>query len=376
MAEKKSIFSMFPNYISPLGDWQTVEKKEENETQKKIKPKLSLKFLFGKEDFINYSITLAIESKNLKDKNGFLQLIDKDTNNIISTVELDIVNDGFSKQFLFFKSNFSIFTNKNFIVKLFCGGIITETEPFNLIKKSKPLTCSCNRDFTTDEVQEIVEGIRDNIFYTDNGKKYPISNLRKELFNRNSETYKDYNKEIVPLNERTYQKVTDSLNKSFKTFNINTCIKKIHFLSHMTIETAYFTATIELKDEKIDKYDPYRGRGFIQLTHEGNEDSRTKNATGYLGFKKYSSKDVLKTPSLISTSIELSAESAGWFWNNGVRKEDGSTINLNLLCKDTEDAFKEITRLIKGGTKELKERQEAYNILKIVFNYDKCKTKK
>ena len=267
------------------------------------------------------------------------------------------------------------FEPQNVFAKLFSDGITAESKKFKIERVKKIKKCFCNRDIDEYEMQEIVDGIRDNTFYSYNGKDYPISNLRKELFNRNDETYKDFKTEIVPINERTYKKLSSSLNNTFKTFNINTCIKKIHFLSQMTIETAYFTSTIELKNEKL-TYDDFRGRGFLQLTHEGNIDNRTQNATSYLGYKLYSKNDVITTPSLISKSIDLSSDSAGWFWTKGVRKIDGSTINLNLLCKDSYDDIEEITRLVKGASTELQERIDAFNILKLIFEYDKCKNEK
>ncbi len=137
----------------------------------------------------------------------------------------------------------------------------------------------------------------------------------------------------------------------------------------MFIETAFFTATIELTHDKK-AYEPYRGRGFIQLTHKGNEDYRTKNATSYLGYKKYSGIDVIENQSKISTSLDISADSAGWFWTKGVRKNDGSLINLNSICGEKDSDFKRLTELIKGSTGELNERKDAFDCLKQIFSYE------
>ena len=195
-----------------------------------------------------------------------------------------------------------------------------------------------------------------------------------ELFYRNDQTKEEYISEIIPENERTYEKLTFVINKVFKEYKINNCINKISFLSQMYIETNYYTSTIELSHYKKD-YEPYRGRGFIQLTHEGNQDTRTKNTTGYLGYSYYSKLDVIKDPSIISKSIHISGDSSGWFWTKGVRKIDGQIINLNSICGEKETDFKELTRLIKGSTGEFKERYEVFKVLKIIFNYDNCKSK-
>jgi predicted chitinase len=117
------------------------------------------------------------------------------------------------------------------------------------------------------------------------------------------------------------------------------------------------------------------GRGFIQLTHKGAEDSRTKNADSYLGYKKYSKLDVVTTPDLICKSLESSADSGGWFWRYGKLLKDGSIKDLNTLA-DNDDA-NEISRLVNGGENARKERLEANKQFKKIFVYDEeCINKK
>ncbi|WP_172914997.1 hypothetical protein [Capnocytophaga canis] len=232
--------------------------------------------------------------------------------------------------------------------------------------------CFCNRDFTVEELRDIVIKLRENTFY--NGKSIYYYHQEK-LFHRNSQNKIEYSLEVVPDYERNFGTLTSVLNKMFQKYKINLCIQKISFLAQMYIETAYYTATIEL-NKKEKSYDPYRGRGFIHLTHKGNEDSRTKNATGYLGYKKHSGLDVVETPSIISKSLQQSANSAGWFWTEGVRKNDGSLINLNDKCGKEEGDFKEITRLVKGATTEFNERLSAFQVLLKIFDYEKCTNNK
>jgi len=233
-------------------------------------------------------------------------------------------------------------------------------------------TCYCNRDFTVEEVTYLVKELRNNTFYN----KKSISHYHTDLlFHRNSQTKEEYKEEIIPKSDRTFERLTQVLNNVFKKYHINNCIKKITFLAQMYIETAYFTATIELTHQSK-SYEPYRGRGFIQLTHKGNQDSRTLNATSYLGYKLYSNIDVITTPSKISTSLEISGDSAGWFWENGVRKIDGHLINLNEKCGEKEEEFKEVTRLIKGAATEFAERKDAFFALIKIMNYEDCTNKK
>ena len=223
--------------------------------------------------------------------------------------------------------------------------------------------CYCNRDLSVDEIKSIVSNIRDNTFYYDSvaKKDYSITHYHKDkLF---------YLESSLPNSEKNnYEKFTEVLNKSFGEFKINTCIRKINFLAQMYPETMFFTDLSEnnpSSDLRI-----YYGRGFIQLTHKGDEDSRTKNATSYLGYKKYSNLDVIATPNLICESLENSANTAGWFWRFGKRSNDGSIKDLNTLA-DIDDA-NEISRLVNGGTNARKERLEANKQLKKIFIYDEC----
>jgi predicted chitinase len=335
------------------------------------KPFLSIKYISNKEDVFDYLITFTIEVKNIKNTNGYISLIDTKTSDIISIIEFNLESNSFSRQFSFTKNNLFDYNSREVIAKLYCDGIIVETKKFQLGSLKKIETCYCNRDFTVDEVKNIVVELRKNTYYD---KKTLYTFHSDKIFHRNELTKKEYETEILPETERTFEKLTFVLNKTFNEYKINTCIRKISFLAQMYIETAFYTSTIELSHSKL-SYDPFRGRGFIQLTHEGNEDSRTKNATSYLGYKKHSKLDVIKDPSIISKSLHYSADSAGWFWTKGVRKTDGNLINLNDKCGKSESEFKEVTRLIKGSTGEFKERFEAFNALIEIMNYAKC-TKK
>jgi predicted chitinase len=227
--------------------------------------------------------------------------------------------------------------------------------------------CYCNRDLTVEEMTNIVKEIRDNTFYYDSvtKKDYSITHYHgNKLF---------YLESLLPKNEKNnYNKLTEVLNKAFSDFNINTCIRKINFLAQMYPETMFFTDLSE--NFPSTDLGIYYGRGFIQLTHKGDEDSRTKNAVSYLGYKKYSKLDVITTPDLICKSLDNSADSAGWFWRYGKRLNDGSIKDLNSLA-DKDDA-NEISRLVNGGENARKERLEANKQLKKIFEYEDCINKK
>jgi len=240
-------------------------------------------------------------------------------------------------------------------------------------------TCYCNRDFTEEEIKTIVKELKENTFYiaedpaTKKNKEYPITNLPYHSINKLF-----YFEKNMPDDHKTYTAFTKALNNTLKEFEINTCLRKIHFIAQIYWETGYFSATKE-KNADTQSYYPYIGRGFMQLTgtkkgEPGLEDSRTHNATAYLGYKKYSKLDVIKNLDLISNSIYHSATSGGWFWKYGKVLDDGSILDINTEAD--KDNLSRVSVLVNGGTNGRDERIKAYNILKKVMNYEKCSKKK
>lgn len=218
-------------------------------------------------------------------------------------------------------------------------------------------------------MKKIIVEIRKATFYN---KKTIYSYYTDKLFSKETE---------LPDEQKQYEKITQVINDTFKKYEINTCIRKIHFLAQSYWETGYFTRTKETGANL--KYDPYRGRGFMQLTGEilssgkvvaGIEDNRTKNATAYLGYKKYSGLDVVTAPDLISESIYNSADSGGWFWKYGKLLSNGSILDLNTIAD--EDNLSRVSFLVNGGTNGKQERIDAYNALKKVMDYENCNNKK
>ena len=67
-----------------------------------------------------------------------------------------------------------------------------------------------------------------------------------------------------------------NLNKMFKNFNLNTCLRRIHFLAQSYAETSWLTSTIELGLSETNTPSNYKGgfkfigRGMKQITHDYN----------------------------------------------------------------------------------------------------------
>lgn len=138
-------------------------------------------------------------------------------------------------------------------------------------------------------------------------------------------------------------------------FEISSCLRKAHFLAQTLHESAHLKRTKEMGDEKYFRsknYYPYIGRGLIQLTK--SENYKAYGAAIGAEFLAITNMNKLE-------KAPHAAQSAGWFWKNGVKSKQG-VIDLNLKA-DKNDFFK-ITVLINGGFNGLDDR---LNTLKSIF---------
>lgn len=242
--------------------------------------------------------------------------------------------------------------------------------------------CSCERDISVQEVMNIVDKLRQV-------DKIPS----KELFNDSRCT--------LDISERTYECLTAEMNAVFRRYDISTCIRRIHFIAQAFHETDRFRTTTEYNAGMKD-YAPYIGRGMLQLTHRSN----------YKFYDAYSNKGILSDINMVSNSLAISFDSAGWFWRRGkvlstsdtwrpsssdsivsryssvilIKKElisvlfsDGTkskygTFDLGILADD--DYTDVISYLVNGGKNGLLERRKYVGALKEIFKYEQCKNRK
>lgn len=261
---------------------------------------------------------------------------------------------------------------------------------YNELSILKVSECYCYRDFTVDEVKNIVKELRDS--EEDTKGKYSL--------------FTAYNCKL-PQSERTYERFTEELNKTFRKYEINTCLRKIHFLAQAYHETAYFQTNKEKGSEQYLKnkpYYPYYGRGLMQITW-------------FNLYEKYfyhlQSDDVKTNYEIIETRLALSFDSAGWFWQQGkilgtantnlwkapsfkglvgeaVEKENPSsikvvrtygknknkygTLDLNKLANN--DWIDTISWLVNGGANGFFERRKYLKKLKEIMKYEDCSKNK
>jgi len=263
-----------------------------------------------------------------------------------------------------------------------CNNISAKSQKFNLNFPqvgSNKKTCFCNRDMTSGELKNIVIGLRkEEVFMKNsklirdtkgnailkNGKKQYIDitmydQLHEDLFNL------DYPEKINPQNAN-FNSFSNALNKTFKDYDINTCIRKIHFLAQCYHETQRFTITYERNpNSNVHGGAFYRGRGLIQLTHDYNYEKLKK------ALKIESSLDEFVPK--VAKEINFACQASGYFWKNIGAK----TGNINQYA-DKDDVLA-VSKEINGYVEVpngFNDRKLFTNILKKIMNYDQCKNKK
>nr|WP_320118106.1 hypothetical protein [uncultured Marinifilum sp.] len=245
-------------------------------------------------------------------------------------------------------------------------------------------SCYCDRDLTVKEVKEIIIALRKS-----ESDVYVGNNKEKLFFKNNCD---------IPASDKTYEKFTTQLNAIFREYDINTCIRRIHFLAQIYHETDRLRTTREYNTSA--NYWPYIGRGLMQLTHED----------GYKLYKCYSGTECVDDYEVIANNLNNAFDSAGWFWKKGKVLSQGSiwtppssapsyvtncnpsypkskityldnsvsksyyTVDLNLIADD--DSTDVISYLVNGGSNGLNSRREYVKKIKKIFSYDTCQNKK
>lgn len=151
-------------------------------------------------------------------------------------------------------------------------------------------------------------------------------------------------------------KILDNTVKAFNQyadkFDINTALRKAHFIAQIAHESDYFATTREYGGSKT-RYAPWYGRGLIQTTWE----------TNYILFYQWAVEQDLNPPEFFtSKGREAVAEfpwafiSAIWYWD---------AHRLNRFAD--KDDVRAVTKTINGGYNGLAKRIELLNRAKKVF---------
>lgn len=267
--------------------------------------------------------------------------------------------------------------------------------------------CFCYRDFSVEEFKNII--------------------LEMRVFSKNSVKGLFYKKNC-PLSEedKTFERLTEEINKSFKEWEINTCMRKIQFLAQCYHESAFFSTTLEFASGEY--YNPpnpqkatikthpeaiqhghtkegdgprYKGRGIIQQTWRDTQISYYKSVVkrfpNYFLNKEINEADVEKElfnrrpiykevyydgsgqkkeyqcdyAALIARDLFLSCDSAGWFWGEYKLRQKKT---LNYFSDFGIYGNGTITWMVHGGGNTIATRLKLYRHLRDnVFDYsNKC----
>lgn len=276
--------------------------------------------------------------------------------------------------------------------------------------------CYCDRDITVDELKQIIKEMRDS----------------EKI--KSTEIFNGYNC-TLPSDEKTYEKLTEEYNSVCKKYEINSCVRKIHFFAQTYWESDRFKTTLEYSDGEYlnpDKHDDaksngntddgdgprYKGRGLMQLTWrssyesyftylinnsptlinnktinqlldrgESYEEEYTYYELNEKTKKKEKKKKTYKvdSASLVGSKIKLAVDSAGWFWNiykkvsysKPKMKELYKDIlgkNLNEVADFGDKYVDIISKFVNGGGNGKANRKTYYeNLRDNVFNIkDDC----
>lgn len=157
-----------------------------------------------------------------------------------------------------------------------------------------------------------------------------------------------------------------SLNDTMVKYQINTKLRKCHYLAQVLHESgrlfyneeiasgaAYDTGKLAIAlgntPENDGDGEKYKGRGFIQITGTSN----------YRAISKDLGVDFLNHPDLLE-QLPYCALSSGWYWNKR---------NLNLLAD--KDDVKAVTKKVNGGYNGLEDRMKLLTALKLAIPNDK-----
>ncbi|WBX78317.1 hypothetical protein PG911_08665 [Tenacibaculum ovolyticum] len=305
--------------------------------------------------------------------------------------------------------------------------------------------CFCDRDITEEDLKDIITKLRkkDDVHpeqqFASNGLD-PLYEVKDEILKlvkkgkefyttdnqkyTGTETPKKYKKEVSKFDKlgtniftsKKSEKIDSSqannytlfakyLNEAFTRYDINTCIRKIHFLAQSYHESGGFIDTYEGKNAITNPSGgkDFVGRGIKQITHDYNylacysEEQRIinesagntvgeslfdiyiENRVGYESVTSYLKKNSTKHgfpenfietlkefTKKLSTDLKPACVSAGFFWKHqkGVYK-----------AADNDDV-KNLTIKINGGDKGLSQRKKYTNYLKEIMQYENCKDNK
>lgn len=419
MADKKIGNSIFrfeqkAGIDSKMGNWGRLGKDDGGGNENKT---LSIKFASCSVDDKNFNLTFEVTATNLKSNKAKIYIGESEVfgseEAITKQVEISAngkksitVSYSKSKEFsaTWFEGDFE------YISEISCDGLSAESPEFKLkcAGAGKKDECFCKQTkWNVNTLKSIITQLRkleDKHFetqYDERGNPYFIDEKGKVVKSNDKgkapkDGYKKYKiektfydskasdgklvkdrifyldlGENIDKKQANYESLAKSFNEILPKYEINTCLRKLHFLTQVYIETQRFGSTYE-SDESAKKAgeDFYRGRGFVHITH----DYGYKEFYKHLFSKEPTTKELEQFVPKVASNLEYAIKSAAWYWKkNNINKyadkdeieKVSAAINYpNLL---NQKVFK------SDGIRMLDKRKEYYRNLKNILKYDECK---
>ncbi len=309
------------------------------------------------------------------------------------------------------------------IVPCFCNSDITEKELKDILTKlRKKDDIHLEQQFASNGLDPLYEVKEETSKLVKKGKEFYTTDNKKYT---GTETPKKYKKEVSKFDKlgtdiftsKRSEKINSSqtnnytlfakhLNEAFTRYEINSCIRKIHFLAQCYHESGGFVDTYEGKNAITNPSGgkDFVGRGIKQITHDYNylacysEEQRIINedagkttekslfdiymkkrnnrtyqsVISYLkehdtahGFPKSFIKTFKNFTKKLSTDLKPACVSAGFFWKHQDVYE----------FADNDDVAG-LTKAINGGLYGLDKRKKYAKYLKEIMQYENCKNNK
>ena len=154
---------------------------------------------------------------------------------------------------------------------------------------------------------------------------------------------------LMGFNDYSFENAKDCRD-ALLTYEIDTPEEKAHFFAQCYVEgntsileAGYLPDSIAEDYRKSQRYYPYYGAGYIQLTWDYN-------------YKSFS--EAMNDPLIYSEGPKYVAEhypwsSAGWFWDNN---------NINSVIMNGGGSVSDVTLIVNGGYSQLNEREQMHQL--------------
>lgn len=161
------------------------------------------------------------------------------------------------------------------------------------IQKTEKGKCFCNRDFTVNELKDLVAKVKG------------ITVIWEGVT------------QACNVNDKSWEGLTSQLNAMFRKYNINRCMQKISFLAQVYEETGLFRQTKEETSNYKSSISKYKGRGLLQITGEKDSTEYYNNPGPYRSYGKHIGKEneIVNTPDLISDNLSYTIDVGGWIFS-------------------------------------------------------------